>query len=304
MNLSPMSAPLDHRLLRLLCTVVETRSVSRAADALGITQPTASYLLARLRETLRDPLFLKSRDGMTPTPKTLALYRELRRGLDIIDAAFAPATFDPAHSDRSFRISMIDIGELVFLPPILRRLQAQAPGIAVESVPLQIDRIARALDLGDVDFGIGVIPDAVGATAHRIAFRDHHVAVMRRGHPAARKRLTLRAFEALGHVAIASPYTGSITVEQALQEAGVSRRPLVTVANYTSVPDVIAQTDLVAIAPSRVARAFAASHGLQARPLPFTLPTFSVRVHWSARHEANAGHAWMRELLVATLMKL
>jgi DNA-binding transcriptional LysR family regulator len=299
-----MTAPIDHRLLRVLCAVVETRSVSHAADRLGITQPTASYLLGRLRELLRDPLFIKSSGGMTPTPKSLALYREIRRGLDILDAAFDPATFDPAHSERTFRLAMIDIGELVFLPPILRRLQQVAPRVAVQSVPMPLERIARALDLGEIDFGIGVLPAALATTANHIAFRDQYVAVMRRGHPAAGVRLTRRTFEALSHVAIASPYSGSITVEHALAEAGITRRPQVTVANYTSVPDLISQTDLVAVAPSRVARSFTNSHGLRPRPLPFQLPPFSVRVHWSARHESNAAHTWMRELLVTSVSRL
>jgi DNA-binding transcriptional LysR family regulator len=299
-----MSPEIDHRLLRLLCAVVESRNVSRAATTLGITQPTASYLLGRLRELLRDPLFVKSSGGMTPTPKTLALYREIRKGLDILDAAFDPITFEPAQAERTFRLAMIDIGELVFLPSILQRLQAVAPGVAVQSLPVALERIPRALDLGDIDFSIGNMPELCASTAHHTAFRDHYVAVMRRNHPKGGARLTRKLFETLDHVTIASPYTGHHTVEHALAEQGIPRKPKLTVANYTSVPDVIAQTDLVVIAPSRVARAFAASHGLQARPLPVAVPPFSVRVHWSARHEANAAHAWMRELLIATTSRL
>jgi DNA-binding transcriptional LysR family regulator len=295
---------IDHRLLRVLCAVVETRSVSRAATSLGITQPTASYLLGRLRGLLRDPLFLKSNGGMTPTPKTFALYSEIRKGLDILDAAFDPATFDPAHSERKFRLAMIDIGELVFLPPILHRLQAVAPGVTIESIPVPLDRIPRALGLGDIDFSIGNMSDICASTAHRTAFREHYVAIMRPGHPRARARLTRKLFETLDHISIASPYTGHRTVEQVLAEHGIRRTPKLTVPNYTSVPDVIAQTDLIVVAPSRVARAFVGSHGLKSRALPIPLPAFSVRVHWSARHEANLAYAWMRELLIATISQL
>jgi DNA-binding transcriptional LysR family regulator len=295
---------IDHRLLRVLCAVVETRSVSRAATVLGIAQPTASYLLARLRALVRDPLFVKSSGGMTPTPKTLTLYGEIRRGLDILDGAFDPTTFDPARSMRQFRLAMIDIGELVFLPPILCRLQAAAPGVTIESIPVAVDQIPRALDLGEIDFGIGNMPEICTRTAHRTAFRDHHVAVMRRGHPKAGAPLTRRVFETLDHIAVASPYTGHRTVDHALAEYGIRNKPKLTVANYTSVPDVIARTDLLVVAPSRVAGAFAASHGLKSRPLPIALPPFYVRVHWSARHEAEAAHAWMRELLIATMRRL
>jgi len=107
--------------LRLLCAIMETRSVSRAADALEISQPAASYLLGQCRKRFGDPLFLKSNKGMMPTPKTLSLYQELRRGIDLLDSALSPAGFDPKTSDRVFRLAMSDIGEMVFLPPILRR---------------------------------------------------------------------------------------------------------------------------------------------------------------------------------------
>ena len=299
-----MSATVDHRLLRLLCAVVETRSVSRAAAALGIAQPTASYLLGRLRGQLRDPMFLKSSGGMTPTAKTLALYSEIRKGLDILDAAFDLSNFDPAHSERRFRIAMIDIGELVFLPPILRWLATVAPGVTIESVPVALDKIPRALDLGDIDFSIGNMPDICASTANRTVFRDHYVAVMRRGHPKAGARLTRHLLETLDHVTIASPYTGHRIMEHALAGHGSRLRAKLTIANYTSVGDVIAQTDLLVIAPSRVARAFAASHGLKSRELPIPVPAFSVRIHWSARHQNSAAHAWMRELLITTISRL
>jgi DNA-binding transcriptional LysR family regulator len=104
---------------------------------------------------------------------------------------------------------------------------------------------------------------------------------MRRDHPSAGARLTRRLFETLDHITIASPYTGHRTVEHALSEHGIRLKAKLTVANYTSVPDVIAQTNLLVVAPSRVARAFAESHGLKSRELPIPVPVFSVRVHWS-----------------------
>jgi len=299
-----MPPTVDHRLLRLLCAVVETRSVSRAATALGITQPTASYLLGRLRGHLRDPMFLKSHGAMRPTAKTLALYGEIRKGLDILDAAFDPLSFDPASSDRRFRIALIDIGELVFLPPILRRLAKAGPNITIESVPVALESIPAALDLGDIDFSIGNTPDICAGTAHRTVFRDHYVAVMRSGHPKISARLTRRLLERLDRVTVASPYTGQRTMEHALAEYGIWRKPKLTIANYTSVGDVIAQTDFIVIAPSRVGRALAASHGLKSRELPVPVPAFSVRIHWSARHQGTAAHAWMRELLITTLSRL
>ncbi len=299
-----MAAGIDLQLLRILCAVVETRSVSRAAALLGISQPAASYLLGRLRVILADPVFLKSSKGMTPTPKTLAVYQEVRKGLDILDAAFNPPGFDPAHSDRKFRRAMSDIGEMVFLPKILKRLQTVAPRVTIETSQVALSQLPRALDFGDIDFGIGNLPEICSETSYTTTFREHYVCVLRNGHRTIKKVLSRKLLESSDHIIVSSPFTGHHSVERSLLEQGIRRKTTLQIPNYTSVPNVVAQTDLLVIAPSRVARAFHETHGLRALALPVRLPHFDVRVHWSARHETNEGHAWMRELLIDTLGKL
>jgi DNA-binding transcriptional LysR family regulator len=299
-----MSSGIDLQLLRVLCAVVETRSVSRAAGLLGITQPAASYLLGRLREELSDPVFLKSNKGMTPTPRALTIYREVRRGLDILDAALSPTGFDPSFSDRNFRLAMSDIGEMVFLPPILRRLQSVAPRVTVETSQVPLLQLPRALDFGDVDFGIGNLPEICSETSYAAVFREHYVCLLRNGHPRIRKTLSRKLLEEVDHVIVSSPFTGHHSVERSLLEQGIRRKAKLKIPNYTSVPNVVAETDLLVIAPSRVALAFGKTHGLRSLPLPVRVSPFDVRVHWSTRHETNEGHRWMRELLLDALRGL
>jgi DNA-binding transcriptional LysR family regulator len=299
-----MSSAIDHRLLRVLCAVVETESVSRAAVQLGITQPTASYLLARLRTRLTDPLFVKSDGRMKPTPKTHALYREIRKGLDILDAAFDPAIFEPARSDRVFRLAMSDIGELVFVPPLLRALEAVAPRIVVESVSVPFDELPRRMNIGEVDFAIGNLPELLSATSHRNVFREHYVGILRRKHPFAGRRLSLKAMETLDHVVITSPFAGQHVIERRLREACLSRMPRLAIQSFAGVPEVVATSNLLAIAPSRVAKAYERSHGLRTVALPVAVPPVEVRLHWSARHQNNAAHVWMRGVLLDSLSGL
>jgi len=298
-----MSADIDLQLLRVLCAVMETRSVSKAADLLGVTQPTASYLLGRLREELGDSLFLKTNRGMSPTPRTLAIYRDVRRGLDVLDSALSPASFDPAKSDRNFRLAMSDIGEMVFLPPILQRLRASAPRITVEVIQVPLQQLPRALDFGDIDFGIGNLPEICSETSYQMAFREHYVCLLRQHHRI-KKWLSRKLFEEADHIIVSSPFTGHHSVERSLLERGIRRRPSLKIPNYTSVPNVVAETDLLVIAPSRVAKAFEATHGLRSLPLPVKIPPFDVRVHWSLRHKTNDDHRWMRELLIDTIRRL
>lgn len=299
-----MATRLDLQLLRALCAIVETRSVSRAADLLGITQPAASYLLGRLRDELGDTLFLKSNKGMVPTPRTLAIYQEVRRGLDILDSAMGPSGFDPAHSDRNFRLAMSDIGEMVFLPPILQRLQLVAPRVTVEISQVPLLQLPRALDVGDIDFGIGNLPEICSETSYKTVFREHYVCLLRKEHRSIKKTLSRKLFEAADHIIVVSPFTGHHSVERSLLENGIRRKPALKIANYTSVPNVVLQTDLLVLIPSRVARIFEATHGLRSLPPPVRVPPFDVRVHWSARHETNEGHRWMREILFDILRQL
>jgi DNA-binding transcriptional LysR family regulator len=299
----PMTA-IDLQSLRLLCAIMETRSVSRAAGALGISQPAASYLLGRCRAQIGDPLFLKSSKGMTPTPKTLSLYQELRRGIDLLDSALRPAGFDPKTSDRVFRLAMSDIGEMVFLPPILRRLESAAPAATIEIVQIPLAQLPRALDFGDIDFAVGNLPEICGETSYETAFNEHYVCLFRKQHRNVKQTMSRSAFERSDHIIVASPFTGHYSVERSLLERNLRRRPKLKIANYTSVPNVVAKTDLMVVIPSRVAMAFAKTHGLRWLPLPVTIPSFDVRVHWSARHETNEGHRWMRSILLDTLQQI
>lgn len=295
---------IDLQLLRVLCAIVETRSVSRAGELLSISQPAASYSLGRLREKLNDPLFVKAADGMSPTPRTLAIYREVRRGLDLLDSALSPLGFDPEKSERNFRLAMSDIGEMVFLPPILRRLQKVAPRIRIEIRQVPLPELPRALDFGDIDFGIGNLPEICPETSHASVFSEQYVCMLRREHSTIKERLSRKLFEEADHIIVASPFTGHHIVERSLLEHGIRRNPALRVPHFTSVPNVIAQTDLLVITPTRVARAFAKTHGLRSLSLPVRVPSFEVRVHWSVRHETNEGHLWMRNFLISVLGRL
>lgn len=103
------------------------------------------------------------------------------------------------------------------------------------------------------------------------------------------------------HIIASSPFTGHHSVERSLLERYLRTRPKLKIANYTSVPNVVAETDLMVVIPSRVAAAFAKTHGVRWLPLPVAIPSFDVRVHWSARHETNEGHRWKRAMLLDTL---
>ncbi|MBB4197900.1 hypothetical protein CCR94_19055 [Rhodoblastus sphagnicola] len=298
-----MSSPIDLQCLRVFCAVFETRSVSRAAESLNVTQPSVSYSLARLRETFGDPIFTRTRDGMAPTPQAARIYREVRRGIDILDAAISPAAFDPAQSERTFRVAMSDIGQLDFLPKIAPLLETAAPRVSLEIAQISMANLSRALDIGELDFAIGNLPEITPTTRHEVVFRERYVCLFRAGHPLIGDTLTRKVFEEAKHILVMSPFTGHHMVENALLERNIQRRIGLRVPHFTSVPTLVAATDYLVSLPSIVAQRFERTYGLRALPLPIDLPDFDVRLHWSARHETNEGHAWMRETLVRQLRR-
>ncbi|TAK48933.1 MAG: LysR family transcriptional regulator [Xanthobacteraceae bacterium] len=293
----------DLQLFRVLCAVLEARSVSRAAESLHISQPAVSYSLARLRSLIDDPLFVRTPDGMSPTPRAVQIYRDVRRGIDLLASALDPTGFEPRQSDRVFRLTMSDIGEMMFLSPILHYLQQHAPRVNIDVLQVSLNDMPRALNLGEIDFAIGNLPEICSQTSYTTLFREHYVCMFRVNHGMIGDKLTRKIFEEISHVFSGSSYTGHYMIESALLERGIRRKPGLRVPHFASIANVVAETDLVAIVPQRVAEHFGRAYKLRHLPLPVRIPHFEVRIHWSEQHETNEGHRWMREIITSLLSR-
>ncbi len=292
-------AAIDLNLLRAFDAILVERSVTAAGARLGLTQPAMSNALARLRAVCGDPLFLRTRDGMQPTPFARAIADPVRQALGLIDAALASrGRFDAATSERMFRFNMSDIGEMVFLPPLLERLQRSAPGVRVEALSVPHEAVEEALASGEVDLALGAVPGLGPAVRSRRLFRDPYLAIMRADHPAIGRRITRRQFAQAAHAVVSSVGTGHQAVESALAAAGLHRRIALRVPHFMVVPTIVARTDLIATLPGRIARIFVAQTGnLKALAPPLAIPAADVKVHWHERAAEDGGNRWMRELL-------
>src|SRR4051812_3190858 len=184
---------------------------------------------------------------------------------------------------------MSDIGVMVFLPPILRYLQAQAPDIEIDVRQVPVPELLRALEIGHIDLALGNLPDLQAHTRHNALFTEHYVCVLREGHASITDTLTLEMFREARHVAVVSPFSGHKMVEDVLLQEGVTRHVVLETPHFTSVPDIIAQTDLIVTVPSRVAELFAVTHGLRHLALPIVGPSFTVRAHWHERSQVDQG---------------
>jgi DNA-binding transcriptional LysR family regulator len=288
---------IDLNLLRLFDAVYRSRSVSRAAELLDLTQPAASQGLTRLRALLHDPLFMRAPGGVRATPKADRLAEPLRHALATIEEALGESQgFDPASSTRAFRLHLSDIGEGRFLPELMVALRERAPGLRIESLPLPRDEITGALDNGRIDFAFGFLP-MVKETRSTELLHDRYVVLLRAGHPFIRRRRdSAPLLERLRELEFVAVRTHADTLRM-LQASQLDDRLRLTAEHFLALPGIVRATDFAVVMPRNIARAFAANGGYAIVEPEFPRRDFTVSLHWSRRFEAEPGNQWLRSLI-------
>lgn len=294
-----MLSALDLNLLRALDVLLAERHVTRAAARLGVSQSAASHALARLRQELGDALLVRGPGGaLMPTARAEELGPVVRAALSAIAQAWRGQSFEPTRARRTFTIGAGDFAELVLLPPLVARLAQLAPGVDL-FVQLPGD-LNTGLATGRLDAVLGPARELGSGCYQRHLFDEVFTVAMRAGHPAATGKLTLDRFCALDHLLIAPRGTPGGFVDEALAQLGRRRRVAVAVPHFLIAPHVVAASDLVMTVASRVAAAYANSHRLVTRPLPLTVPGFSIHLIWHERTQADPAQRWLREQIVAS----
>lgn len=288
---------LDLNLLRLFDAIGRTRSVSRAAELLDITQPAASQGLARLRTLLHDPLFVRAGAGVRPTPKAEALGSAVREALAILEQALnAQASFDPASARQVFRLHLSDIGEARFLPELMAALLRAAPGVRVETMPLPAAEIAPALDDGRIDLAFGFLPQVQG-TEQVALLRDRYIVLLREGHPLLRTRRKAGDLQWLRELELVAVRTHSDTL-RILELLQLRDRLRLTTHHFLVLPAIVRATDLAVVMPRNIALGFAEQGGYALVEPALPLAEFTVSLHWSRRHASEPARAWLRDFIV------
>lgn len=288
---------IDMNLLRLFDAVYRLGSVSRAADALDLSQPAASQGLTRLRLALGDALFVRVAGGMRPTPRAERLADVVRPAIAAIQGALQEgSTFDPRRSPMTLRFHMSDIGEARLLPELMAALHREAPGVHVQTAPLPHAEIAGALEAGSINFALGFLPSVTG-TKKVDLLHDRYAVVLRTGHPLIRShkdRLATQDLRQLDYVAVRS-HSETLRI---LQELGLDSRVKLTSSHFLALPAIVARTDLAVVMPRAIALGFMDSKRHTVLPTVLPRSTFTVSMHWSHRYESDPAHRWTRQLLV------
>jgi DNA-binding transcriptional LysR family regulator len=285
---------LDTRQLRLLDLLHGTGSVTRTAELLGQTQPTVSIWLGRLRTQLGDPLFVRTPQGMLPTPRTEALIgtvREVLAGLRSI--AEPPAAFEPATARRSFRIFMTDASHITLLPQLFSRVRALAPGVALAAAGIH-GGMGEELQSGAADLALGLIPELEAGFYQQTLFSQDWVCLVHAEHPRLRaKGFGLADYRREAHVGIVSG-TGTPLLDAAVRRLGIERRLVLQIPGFLGLPAILSTTDLVATLPRQIGETLAQAAGLRVLRCPLAIPGFAVRQHWHARYHQDAANRWLR----------
>jgi len=292
-------ARLDLNLLLVFHHLLREKRVSAVATVLGMSQPAVSSALGRLRTSLGDELFLRTQQGMAPTPYALQLAEPVATALDGLQQALnVRAAFDPATSERRFTLAMTDVGEMYFLPVLMDALAQTAPGVTLQVVAVTSASLGADMASGRTDLALGLLPQLQAGFFQQALFRQPYVCLMREGHPlAAAPSLALADFAAASHVRVIAAGTGHGRVDEALERQGLQRRIRLTVPHYVALGDVLGHSDLIATVPERFAQRVTTPFGLTTRPLPLAVDGSVIHQFWHARLHKDPGHQWLRELV-------
>ena len=291
---------LDLNLLSVLVALMDAGSVSRAAADLGISQPSVSGSLAKLRAHFNDPLFVRSTRGMAPTPRGAEVVSIAREILAQIRERLQPeVVFDPATATRPFTFALSDVGETVFLPKLLKTLTDAAPDTPLRSVSLPPAQLSQALEDGKVDLAIGYFPDLRGNDFFQQRLMTHHfVCLLRMDHPIQGSRLTLGEFLALEHAVVHSSGRSQEVFEAFLEAQGLTRRVRLFTPHFMSIPRLIAQSDMVVTVPHAVGVQYGQpEHRLRVIEPPFKSPLIDLKQHWHRKLHKDARNVWLRGLV-------
>ncbi len=299
---------LDLNLLRVFDTVMAEGSLTRAAAVLAMTQPAASHALKRLHQALGEVLFTRTASGMKPTLRAQALWPQVRAALSTLQRSLSPDAFEPKRDAVNFRLAMADATAALLMPATVRAVEASAALADLRVMPLLTRDPRQLLERGDADLAVGHFPDLLAAlvtqgdeaTLHHARLYDtRYVCVMRRGHPLARRRLTLDAFCEAHHLLVSFSGRPQGLVDRALADIGRRRRIVLTVNQFFTAGRVVRESNLLTVLPQMFVEATGTQIDLVTRELPFDPGGVHVEMLWHLRRDNDAAHRWLRGVIAA-----
>lgn len=292
---------LDLNLLRALTAIYRTGSVTLAGKALSLSQPATSNALARLRGFFEDELFVRTPSGLKPTRLCEKLAPQVMAQLLALETLVTrQEDFEPAHSDMQWRLSLSDLGEMLFLPELAGALRSQAPGARLSNVSVAAADVAAALEAREIDLAIGILQPRHLGIRTELLFREHYVAMAapqwRPASGRSGRSLTARQLAEASFVVASPTATFHGSVEQMLVRMKLEDRIVLRSRHFGALPELALTTDLLSIVPEMYARNLRQRFDFRVWGIP-NAPAYEVRLVWHSSTDKDPAHQWMRALV-------
>jgi DNA-binding transcriptional LysR family regulator len=288
---------IDLRVLAIVSELNRTRSVSQAAENLELSQSAVSMSLAKLRRHFNDPLFVRTSAGMEPTPHATELIALLKQAESLLQSALGHhVVFDPATSDRCFRIHSSDIAQVTILPRLMKAIGSVAPRARLELHRMS-DATAKMLESGDADLAIGYVgPMGAGYCQQRL-FKERLVCAVRADHPRIQKTITAEEYLRETHIHVSTGGTGHAILDKTLESQRLRRKIGLTLPSFLSVGPVLRTLDYVATLPEQIAQHISRDGLIRVYPLPIDVASYLIVQQWHERYTHDPASRWLRTLV-------
>jgi DNA-binding transcriptional LysR family regulator len=282
-------------LLVIFDAIMTEASITKAGERLNMTQPAVSNAVARMRHVWKDDLFIKDGRKISPTIFAQRLWEETQSPLADIRSVLDPTDFEAASSDRAFKIAVIDsIAGLVW-PQLRLMIEEEAPDISIHTYPFEFSNAVRALNDAKVEVLItasNLMPQLI---TRRFLCDLEYVTVMKEGHPLANKKITIEDYATADHLLVAPSGNIQGHSDQALAELGLKRKIGLSVNSFSSVPNILTQSNLICTLPSIYIEDNLLAGSLVALKPPVKVPNTRINIYWHKRSENDKGIRWLRE---------
>ncbi|MGO3870870.1 MAG: LysR family transcriptional regulator [Alcaligenes sp.] len=290
---------IDLNLLLSLHALLTEQHVTRAAHRLHKSQPAVSHALAHLRQVFNDPLLIRRGARLEPTALALQLQRPLEQALLQLNGLLDAGGFDPASEQREFRLAMSDYGAQIVLPPLMRSLRRQAPGIFLAVSQASREGMLAQLQDGETDVALGVFSEIPADLQAQTLFEEHLICIADRASLATPSGPGLEEWLQRPHVLVSMRPGGESEVDNVLGRMGLKRQIALSLPHWSAAAQVLAGTDLILTVSSRSAEPLREHPQLVFFQPPLPIPSVLFQQVWHSRRQADPAHAWLRGQLMA-----
>jgi DNA-binding transcriptional LysR family regulator len=294
---APRLGAIDLNLLVVFDAIMRDRSVTRAGQRLGLSQPAMSHALTRLRHMLKDELFVRSPNGMMPTPRAEELAAPIRIALDGLQQSLEPMQFDPSKATATFRIAVDNYAAIVLVAPIAASVARIAPGVKLDFRPSGTLDVLERLDRSELHLAMGPLGVQGERFSRRRLLQDQFVVVHRKGHAAAKtQEFSIERLATLPQLEISSAQFGPDFAETGPERSKLGTRAAMR-APFLSAAPILATSDLVSVLPLNVAKSMIKSHHLAFHRLSRSPKPIEAAMIWPRRLDNQPAHAWLRDVI-------